>query len=487
MAKKTETAAPEALPEVSDKEKAKARSWFKKARDCWEKRDYDFAIESFVQGMNFWPEAVEEGHKLLWALAISRQQAGGKKPGMMETMKHPVSGKDFKKSMLNAALLMAKDPTNSGHLDALLKSAGRGGFLDVVKFYAPKVLDNLRKDKKPSTARFKAFRQVLLESAERADGLEDPATAAECYEQAVQAVEYLLARSPGDMALKDEQRDLSGRLTIVKGKYDEADSFRESIRDADAQKLLHDTERAKQGEDTYKALLTAARNEVRANPRQAGKINALVNILLKPERRKEENEAIKLLRAAFKDSDNYSFKSRADDIRLRQLLRQTRALRKRFEESGSDEDKQQYRLAQMEERQAQLTVFRERAKKYSTDLKVKYKLGAALFQNGEYDEAIPVLQAAQNDPRSRGPAQLMIGRAFFEKKNYAESAAVLREALDAHEIASDDVGKRLHYWLGRAHEAGGETDEAKAVYGKLLRMDYDFANGDARERLAALK
>jgi len=43
------------------------------------------------------------------------------------------------------------------------------------------------------------------------------------------------------------------------------------------------------------------------------------------------------------------------------------------------------------------------------------------------------------------------------------------------------------YWLGRAHEAEGQAEEARAVYGKLMRMDYNYAEGDVRKRHESLK
>lgn len=470
----------------SEEDRSRARQWFKKAQDLREKRDYDYAIESYINGLSFWPEAVEEGHMPLWSLAIQRQQAGGKKPGMMESLKHSVTGKDAKKSLLNAERLLAKDPTNAGHLDAVLKGASRANLPETLKWIAPKVFDSLRKEKKPNLGRFKTFRQVLVEAGARADEQGRPQLAAWCYEQAVNALAFLSARNPSDMALKDEQRDLSGKLTIARGKYADADSFRESILDADKQKLLHDADRARQGEQTLEALIEAERKEYEANPTVAGKIHAYVEALLKPERRKEELEAIGVLMKAYEDSANYSFKARADDVRLRQLHRTTRRWRDRAEQSGKADDKQQYRLAKLEEQQTELEVYRERVEKYPTDLKLKFYLGRALFEVQEYDEAIPLLQEARSDPRNRVRAQLMIGRAFFEKQAFSQAAEVLTESLENYEMTGDELSKQLTYWLGRAYEADGRTDEARATYGRLLRMDYNYGNGDVRKRHEAL-
>ncbi len=491
MAKKPtqqETAeAPQTPREYTDKDKSRARQWFRKADDLRQRRDYDYAIECYITGLEFWPDAVEDAHKPLRSLALQRQQSGGRKPGTMEKLKKSTSGKDPLKAMLNAEYLLAKDPTNATYLDALLKNAALLDLGDTLKWIAPLVFESLRKDKKPNMARFKTFRQVLVEAGERAENRGDEPFAAWCYEQAVNSLDYLVVRNPSDMALKDEQRDLAGRLTIARGKYEDADSFRDSLRDADKQKLLHDGERAKQGEQTLEALIAARKAEYEANPTVPGKINAYVDALLKPERTKEENLAIELLMKAYRESDNYSFKVRADDIRLRQLHRRTRRLLKQAQTTGSESDKQQYRLAAMEQRQTELDIYRERVQKYPTDLRMKYKLGSALFRAGEYDEAIPLLQEAQADPRSRTRAQIMIGRAFHEKGEYAEAIAVLEEAYANHDAPQDELGREMLYWIGRSQEAAGDVEKAREAYGKLLRLDYNYAKGEARKRYEALK
>jgi tetratricopeptide (TPR) repeat protein len=167
------------------------------------------------------------------------------------------------------------------------------------------------------------------------------------------------------------------------------------------------------------------------------------------------------------------------------LDRQVRALLAKARQSGWEEDGQQARLAVMERRQVAIEVFRERVEQYPTDLRLKYKLGAILFEAGDYDQAIPMLQAAHGEPRSRVRSQLLIGQAFLRKENPAQAAEVLREALDRYEL-TEDVTKEFLYWLGRACQAAGKVEEAKAAYGRLLRQDYNYMDGDARQRLESL-
>jgi tetratricopeptide (TPR) repeat protein len=484
-AEKTETAA--SAPVYSEAVKANARQWFKRGAQVRDQRNYDYAIESYLTGLEVWPEAAEEGLMPLWSLAIQRQQSGGKKPGMMDSMKKPVNGKDAKQNVLNAWWLLARDPTNVTYLDALLKATVRADYPEACKFITPKVLENMRKEPKPNPARFKLFRQTLIEIADRCDARGDAVSGLWFLEQAAQSLDFLVSRNPTEMSWKEEQRDLSGKLTILKGKYGSADTFRDSMHDGDKQKLLHDAERGKQGEVTLDELIRATREEFEKDRDTPARINAYVEALLKPERRKEEELAIVVLEEAATRLNNYNFKLRADDVRLRQLARTTRQAKAKAAASGSDDDRQQARLAAMEELSSELEIFQERIKKYPTDLRMKYRLAAAMFKNGDFDACIPILQLAQGEPRYRTRAQILLGRAFLEKNNAGQAANVLKEALETFQPTGDDTGKELLYWLGAAYKADGNIDEAKDTLNKLIRQDYNYADGKARRMLEELK
>ena len=46
----------------SEADKTKARTFFKRAEQAAASRNYDYAIELFINGLTCWPEAVEDGH-----------------------------------------------------------------------------------------------------------------------------------------------------------------------------------------------------------------------------------------------------------------------------------------------------------------------------------------------------------------------------------------------------------------------------------------
>lgn len=487
MAEKQDPAAESAPIEVSEVDKKKALRWFQEAKRVIETRNYDYGIECYISGLGFWPDAVEEGHKPLRALAMQRALTGGKKPGMVESYRKPMTGKDAKQCMLNAAELLAKDPKKSEYMEALLKNANRGGFHETLKWIAPILLDALKAEGKGAAGRLRSMRETLEEAAGRMESRGETASAVWCYEQAVAAQDAVVRLLPNDGAAAGELRNLTGKLTIARGKYGSAETFRESLRDAEHAKLLHDGERVKQADSAVENLIAAARRDLEEAPTSPGKINALVEHLTRRERPAEEREAIRILEKAYAELKNYNFKLKADDIRLRQLNRTYRELRDKARESGSEEDKQQARLAGMELLQTEIDVQRERAAAYPTDMRVRFKLGVALFNAKQYDEAIPAFQEARTDPKSRIQALFYMGRCFFEKGIHDQACAILEDAAKGYEIENDETAKAIAMALGRAYEAAGRPDDAATTYGRLLRLDYNYADGEVRRRLEALK
>ncbi len=476
----------DAPPEVSDLDKAKARRWFQQGKQVAETRNYDYGIECYVTGLGFWPEAVEEGHKMLRVLSMARMHAGGKKPGMKDSMKRSMSGKDAKQAMLNAEYLLAMDPRKADYAEGLLKNAAKAGYVEVVKWAGPILFELLKGEKKVNANKLKTLKQLLEEAGDQAEKRGDAASATECYEQAIKAIDTVVRLNPSDGPASNDLRDLSGKLTIVRGKYSGSEDFRDSLKDAEQARLLHDSDRVVQGADAVQNLINAARRAWEEDPTPA-RLNTLVEHLIRREKKSDEDEAIRLLMAEYEQNKNYNQKMRADEIRIRQLKRQARDLKQVAKQSGSDDDKQQWRLAMMELADAEIEAQRERCAQYPTDMRQRYKLGVALFNAKRWDDAIPVFQEAQNDPKHRVQSKYLMGRAFFEREIYEQAAEVLTEASDEYEVEGDDLSKEMMYWTGRALEAAGNPAGAVTAYGKLLRKDYNYMDGDVRKRLDELK
>jgi tetratricopeptide (TPR) repeat protein len=465
-----------AKPTFTDTEIAKARRWFEKGQELAEKKNYDYAIESYISGLAFWPEAVEEGHKPCRAAALFR---GPQKVSFTGGMKYKTTGKDAKRAMLNAEMLLSKDAANIGYTEAVFKNAARGYYDQTVLWIGELLADAAVHEEKPNPARFELMRKIYEELADRVADTEPP-LAITCLERAVEALSRLQALKPQDLEIATDLRDVAGKLTILKGQYQSAESFRDSIHDGDAQQELHDKERAVQSDESLDKLIASARQHLEADPLDKATINELVNLLCRREQTQEETQAIGILIEAFKQTEEYPFKMRADEIRMRQLNRQTR-------EIVASGDAEAARKQLKDQLRYELKVYRDRADRYPTDMRIRYQYGQRLFRARRFDDAIPVLQEARSDPKTRGFCNLYIGRCFFEKGYHSQAVDTLQEAIQAHEPPDDELGKQLNYRLGRAYEADGRTEDALKTYGQLIQWDYNYRNGEVRKRLDALK
>ena len=459
-------------------DKANARIFFQRAEKAAASRNYDYAIDLYIDGIKSCPDAVEDGHQKLRLVSVQRRAAGRKKTGMMEAMKLNVSGKDHLKAMLNAELLLAKEPGNISFMEGMLKNAVKLKLENTIMWLVAFMFEEVLTGKKIVRPRYELIRDALLVVAETADEGGSFELAVSALQRAYNVQEYLARAMPQDLVVVNKLRDISSRLTILSGKYDSADSFRDSVRDADSQKDLQETERLVQSRDRLSELIEKAKAKIEAEPNESANINALVDLLTKREDIPREKEAIQVLEKAYKQSDNYRFKLRADDIRLRQIKRKARELKNKDNDAA-------LREFQKKRLRFEIDVFKERVEMYPTDLRMKYQYGERLFAARMFDEAIPIFQEAKADPKSRQQCVVLIGRCFLEKEYSGPAMDTFRDGIENHEIKGDEISKELHYWLARALEAEGQGDDARKIYGQLIQWDFNYR--DVRDRMDALK
>jgi len=472
--------------EVPEEARKMARKFFEHAETAADTRNYDYAVELYIQGLSKDPEAVQQGHQALREVALKRVAAGGKKPGLLETFKRSTTHKDPLTALLNAEYLLAKDPFNLTYIEAMAKNADRAELPQTLQWILPLYFEATRQDKKISVARLINVRQLYEKLADYFDAQDQPDLAVDCLQRAVTALETALGQAQRNMDLTNDHRDLASKLTIMKGKYEKAGDFRDSIQDAEAQKALQDTERVFKSEDTMTRLIEQARAAVEAEPTVPGKVNHLADLLLQRGKAEDEQQAIAVLTRAYEQTGQYSFKMRADDVELRQLQRKLRQAKADFEKDP-DNDQVKARAIDLQKQliRFETDLYKERVAQYPTDMKLKYEYGVRLFKAKQYDEAIPLFQQASSDPRYAVRAKYNIGSCFFSKGWYEQAAEMLTEAIDAHLAKGDTLHKEMLYVLGRTYEQAGKIHDALQAYNQVIKLDYNYR--DARQRIEKLK
>lgn len=463
--------------ETSDADKAKAGKWFQRARELGDKRQFDYAIEYYVNGLEFWPDAVEEACKPLHGCAVARKQLGGKKPGFKDTMKRSMTDKDPRRALVNSAWLFGHDPDNFSYMEGMAKAANRLHADDTVKWAGGLCARSLENDSKAGPKQFQSLIKLFEEAGDRAAGRGEAAFGVELYQMGVQMVNLWRQRAPKDRQADNELRELSTKLTILKGKYRDGETFRDSIADVDEQRDLQDQERSVQSDDRMDELVAKAEQAYKENPEDRTNLQRLVDLLTRREREDEETRAIGLLVNDFKQSGDYRRKYAADEIRMKQLGRAVRKAAKAGDEEAA-------KKAQVESLKYDLMVFKERVDKYPTDNRVKFEFGVRLFKAGRFDDAIPMFQAARVDPKNKVACGLYLGRCFFRKGYYSQAITTLEAELQRYQYSDDDLAKGMNYWLGRSLEANGDVAAARETYGKILQLDYNYR--DVRDRLDGL-
>lgn len=463
---------------TSEEDKAKALKWFARGRELGDKRNFDHAIEYYVNGLEFWPDAVEEACKPLHGCAVARRATGGKKPGLKDTLKRSTSDKDSKKALVNSFWLFAQDPDNLSYVEAVARNASKLRAEDTARWAAGLFHKSLDSNPKAAAKSFQSLVQLVEELGARAGARGETAIGVAALQIGVDAISIWRRRMPKDQAAENALRSISTQLTILKGKYQESGSFRDSIADVQQQADLHDRQRTVQADDRLENLIAKAEADWRASQDNAVLLKTFIDLLCRREKTEDENRAIGVLVEEHQRTDDYRWKQLADDIRMKQLGRVVRDAAK----SGDDEELKKARINQLK---FDLSVYKERVDRYPTDLRLRFEYGARKFNAGQFDDAIPLFQAARADPKNRAACGMYLGRCFYRKGYHSQAIAALEESIREYDVTDDALAKDMHYWLGRAKEAAGDLDAARQTYGNLLQMDYNFR--DVRARLDNLQ
>jgi len=457
--------------EDSSQDLAKAGAFFEKAQQAAEKNNFDYAIDMYLEGLRYAPDALEEGHIPLCELALHRQRKGNKKPSMLEKIKR-LRGKTPLEQMLNAEYLFAKDTGHLPYAEAMLRAAVEGGYKKTAKWIANLIFQTNNASEKPSAQTY-----ILLKNCYAALGE---------FDKALAACQRAARLRPEDGELAEDFKNLSAELTMVRGKYDTEVDFRESIKDRQEQEKLHAQSSVVKTDDYRISAVEDARKRLTRDPYLPMNIFNLADALSDLENDKAENEAVELLENAYKARDDFSFKQRAGLLRIKQLRRKIRETRVALDANANDSQaKTRLEELTVQLNSTELEHFRLCMENYPTDLQAKYEYAVRLARNRKYNEAIPLFQEAQKDPRRKIASMNMMGFCFFMKGWFADAIDIFTQAIESYEIKEDAIAKELRYNLARTYEEQGDTDKALEIYRKLAQLD--FAYKDVSQRVDKLR
>lgn len=449
----------------------KARAFFARAEEVASTDNFDYAIDLYLDGLRFAPEALEDGHAPLRRLALVRQGKGNKKPSLVEVFRHK-GGKTPLEEMLNAEFLMAKDPDNLKYAEAMLKAAIASGYHRTGEWIAQLLFEANKASAKPS---FEAY-MLLKESYSKM----------QMFTKAVSACEAALQLRPDNDLLRDELRDLCASMTMEKGKYGKAGDFRGSINDKEAQDQLHSQDYIVKNDQTRQKAVAQARRDIEQGRVSATNVLELANALAELETEAGYNEAFELLAQHYEKTQDFSFLRRRGELNLRRLREQIRVMDQQLKAQPDNAALKEQRgaLAATMDRE-ELEHYRVCQENYPTDLRFKYEYGRCLIRAQQFDKAIPFFQEAQKDPKLHLLAMDKTGLCFLLKGWHEDAIDIFQRAIKSLPTQESSVAKDLKYNLARTYEASGQGPQALELYRKLAQLDFSYK--DIGQRIDILR
>lgn len=460
----------------------KARPWFERARTVADTRNFDYAIQCFIQGLQHSPDSMSE-HEALREVSLKRKVAGGKAPGWRD--KSPVKGKSHVEKMLEAEFQFAMDPTAAAQALKMMEEAvaateaEEADLTEVAFWIGGLVIEANRSSKKPSKSTYLRARDLFA-------GIQ-------AYDKAVEACALAVHMDSENASLIRELRDLQAEATIHQSKLDEEGDFKKSIKDADKQNALAEDDSIAVSGDRLHQQIARLRKEYEDSPEDTVRLGKLIRALLQTEETQFENEAIKLLESTWESTGQYRFKMQIGDIKMKQFNRALRQLRKKLQDNPSNSElKEQLRSGAVKQVKFELKEFQERVKNYPTDMGLRFQLGRRHLSLHNYDDAIAAFQEAQSDPKHRGAALRFLGEAFAAKGWFDEAIDTFRRGIESHERNDDKLALELRYDLMDALDQKSRKDEsievareASEIASEIAQRDINFK--DIRKRIDGLR
>lgn len=457
----------------------KARKFFQHARTVHETTNYEYAMQSWLQGLR-WDPASMEGLEGFFESAKYFASENKKGPSK-ETVKQ-FAGRGDLDRYLASLLEWGSHPLDSVASVRAADGASRLGLAEITYWIGERALNVIAKD--PRGGKNLYLNLVRIFGRVHA------------FDLAVRAGEAACRMDPTDGKLAAEVRNLAAQATMSRGGYDktgQAGGFRANVRDADKQRMLEEQERIVKTDETVDRLLKAAEEDYQKRPDDVHATTVYIKRLLERGRPEDEKRARIVAKEAFEKTKQFRFRQTEGDILLRWAQRKLQQYKDAAEANPQDANAQaQFRQATAQFLKMEIDELKARVEAYPTDLMLKYELGKRLFDLERYDDAIGMFQEAKSDAKIRVPALHFLAQSFQRIEWVDEAVHTFRQAREAHPVETDDMGMNLLYGLMTSLQAKAEKDrdlasaeEADKLASTIAIQQINFR--DIRMRREAIK
>jgi tetratricopeptide (TPR) repeat protein len=258
------------------------------------------------------------------------------------------------------------------------------------------------------------------------------------------------------------------------------------MRDKEGQQKQMDAERDVKSIGFLERSIEEAEAQYKADPNEPGKMLKLVDALVKTDQMEYENRAIEILQEWYEKTKQFRFRRNIGQVNMKMWNRMVRAKREEVKANpASEQIKKEFEQLRHDQVEFELKEYAEWAENYPTEMVLRFEQAKRLFLLKRYDEAIPILQQAANDPKFRTDAYTWLGKAFYEAGFPDEAAQILDSAINEYQLRNDDKSKDMFYWRARALEQMGDAEAALKLYSQLAQWQFSYL--DVQQRIKKLR
>ncbi len=440
--------ATEERPEMSPAKRKRLQQCFEHASRQLAQENHDYATELFTQCVLGDPGNLVYLQNFLGNLQkkYSNNKTGSKLAqfkarGDRSAIKKSKQQQDWEGVIKHGLEVLKVNPWDVAALTAMADACEEMELEDVTLVYLKMALDARPKDPDVNLQCAKALR------------------ARQQFDQAIACLHRVEQVRPDDEEIQRLIADLAVEKTIHQGGYEDAEGGKKKTAGKTAQQqALSEEERLER--------------EISREPKKMSHYVQLADIYLRDDKYdKAEEVYARAFEASGGDPD---IRDRWDEVQMRGLRYKVIIAKRKSDETGSDEAKQEYKRLRKKQVEKELEYFKGMVEKFPNNLTYKYELGLRYQVNGLYSEAIKEFQQAKNDPRRKGACLLCLGQCFQQINQ--KPLAMTHYEMAIQEIPDREASKKKDalYLAGKLAIYRSDLDAAEKHLTTLAGLDFNY-------------
>ena len=437
----------------------------KKAQDAFRRKQYDLAVEVYLEALRYGANDRELVEGFFQAARKARETKGKALFGGKFSRMGLKGSRDPEKRMAACFRGLAKNPEDKQLLIALGEAAGERGAEET------------------AVAAYRSATEVDPDDAASWKYLGEFLGRCGRVKEALDALGRSVQLNPKDQEAAKLRKNLAAEGALQAGRYHEAGSSRELMKDQDEARRLEKSGRIQLTPEHAAHEVDELRAKLAETPDNARMHVRLAELLLQTG---DEDGAREALQAAVRlDPQNFDLSVRLGDMKLRRYQAKARDAKAAHEADPTDPALETARKEAMREfLDAQRVEYSRRVQEHPMDLSERFRLGRTLLALGDFDGAAAEFQQVVRDPRRKTESLMLLAKCFEGKNLTSLAIKKLEEAMGDFPSPTSPQAKDVHYAYADLLDRSGEKEKARQTFEGIFEIDITFR--DVSKRLEAL-